>query len=95
METILITLTIFYCIYLNLRIKDLEGDVIDLTLDYTEMEIKVYNKMMEIRRDLKNEKSRRKPAKKRGRLSEDAVSKGKVLRKSRRDKNFHKASDKR
>lgn len=94
METILITLTIFYCIYLNLRLKDLEDDVIDLTLDYTEMEIKVYNKMMEIRRDLKNEKSRRKPTKKRGRLPKDAVSKGEVLRKSRRNKDFHKASGK-
>lgn len=95
METILITFVIFYCIYLNFRFKDLESDVIDLTLDYTEMEIKVYNKMMEIRRDLKNEKSRRKSTKKRSGVSKDAVSKGKVLRKSRRNKDFHKASDKR
>ena len=56
METILITCIIFYCIYLNFRFKDLEDEVIDLTLNHTEMEIKVYNKMMEIRRDLKNEK---------------------------------------
>jgi hypothetical protein len=94
METILITFVIFYCIYLNFRFKDLESNVIDLTLDYTEMEIKVYNKMMEIRRDLKNEKSRRKPAKKRGRLSKDAVSKGKVLCKSRGNKNLYKTGGK-
>ena len=87
METILITCIIFYCIYLNFRFKDLEDEVIDLTLNHTEMEIKVYNKMMEIRRDLKNEKSRRKSTKKRSRIPENAVPKGKVLCKSRRDKN--------
>ena len=94
METILITFVIFYCIYLNFRFKDLESDVIDLTLDYTEMEIKVYNKMMEIRRQLKDEKPRGKPTKKRSRVSETSVPKGKVLRKSRRNTNLHKAGGK-
>lgn len=87
MEIVLICCVIFYCIYLNFRIKDIQDVVSDLTLDLTEIEIKVYNKMMEIRRQLKDEKPRRKPAKKRGRLSEASISKGKVLRKFRRDKN--------
>ena len=68
-------------------IKDLQEEVMDLTLDLTEIEIKVYNKMMEIRRKLKDEKPRRKSTKKRSRIPENAVPKGKVLCKSRRDKN--------
>ena len=47
MEIVLICCVIFYCIYLNFRIKDLQEEVMDLTLDLTEIEIKVYNKMME------------------------------------------------
>jgi hypothetical protein len=94
MEIVLICCVIFYCIYLNFRIKDLQEEVMDLTLDLTEIEIKVYNKMMEIRRQLKDEKPRRKSTKKRSRVPENAVPKGKVLCKPRRNKNIHKAGGK-
>jgi len=87
MEIVLICCVIFYCIYLNFRIKDIQDEVMDLTLDLTEIEIKVYNKMMEIRRQLKDEKPRRRPAKNRSRLPQASVPKGKVLCKPRGDKN--------
>ena len=53
METILIICTIFYCIFLNIRIQSQDDELVDLALDLSEMEIKVYNKMMEIRGDIK------------------------------------------
>ena len=88
MEIILICCTIFYCIYLNLKVKDVENDTENLILDIAELDIKLYNKMMDVRRDIINEKSRRKPTKKRGRLSKNAISKSKILRKSRGDKDI-------
>jgi hypothetical protein len=94
MEIILFVGTALYCIYLNIRLRDIEDCVDDCNLERAELEINVYNKMMEIRRDLKDEKSRRKPAKKRGRVSEAKVSKSKILRKFRGYKNDLQAGGK-
>ena len=72
MEIILFVVALFYCIYLNLRLREAQEEIIELGLDVGELEIKVYNKMMEIRRDIKQsikknkvEKSRRRSPKKR------------------------------
>ena len=76
MEIILFVVALFYCIYLNLRLREAQEEIIELGLDVAESEIKVYNKMMEIRRDIKQsikknkvEKSRRRSPKKRSQLS--------------------------
>ena len=76
MEIILFVVALFYCIYLNLRLREAQEEIIELGLDVGELEIKVYNKMMEIRRDIKQsikknkvEKSRRRSPKKRSQLS--------------------------
>ena len=75
MEIILFVVALFYCIYLNLRLREAQEEIIELGLDVAELEIKVYNKMMEIRRDIKQsikknkvEKSRRRSPKKRSNL---------------------------
>ena len=75
MEIILFVVALFYCIYLNLRLREAQEEIIELGLDIAESEIKVYNKMMEIRRDIKQsikknkvEKSRRRSPKKRSHL---------------------------
>ena len=75
MEIILFVFALFYCIYLNLRLREAQEEIIELGLDVAESEIKVYNKMMEIRRDIKQsikknkvEKSRRRSPKKRSHL---------------------------
>ena len=72
MEITLFVVALFYCIYLNLRLREAQEEIIELGLDVGELEIKVYNKMMEIRRDIKQsikknkvEKSRRRSPKKR------------------------------
>ena len=75
MEIILFVVALFYCIYLNLRLREAQEEIIELGLDVAELEIKVYNKMMEIRRDIKQsikknkvEKSRRRSPKKRSQV---------------------------
>ena len=76
MEIILFVVALFYCIYLNLRLREAQEEIIELGLDVAESEIKVYNKMMDIRREIKQsikknkvEKSRRRSPKKRSQLS--------------------------
>ena len=86
MQTLLFTILIIYCIYLNIRIKDIEEELDSCSLDRSDLEVKIYNKMMEIRRELKDEKSGGKPTKKRGRVSKAKISKSKILRKFRGDK---------
>ena len=75
-----------------------QGRYIDKALSQnTDLELRMYNKMMDIRKDLKesiNEKSRRKSAKKRRRVSKNAVSTSKILRKFRGDKNHLQAGGK-
>jgi|TARA_B110000240_G_scaffold125724_1_gene140019 hypothetical protein len=75
MEIILFVVALFYCIYLNLRLREAHEEIIELGLDVGELEIKVYNKMMDIRREIKQsiktkrvEKSRRRSPKKRSQL---------------------------
>lgn len=68
METILFVILALYSIFLNIRIKDIEENTNNCILDRAELEIKLYNKMMEIRKDLKNEKPRRKSTKNRRRV---------------------------
>ena len=75
MEITLFVVALLYCIYLNLRLRDVQEEITELELDVGELEIKVYNKMMEIRRDIKQsikknkvEKSRRRSPKKRSHL---------------------------
>jgi ferritin-like protein len=74
METILFVILALYSIFLNIRIKDIEESTNNCILDRAELEIKLYNKMMEIRKDLKNEKPRRKSTKKRRRVPKTSVS---------------------
>ena len=70
MEIILFIVVGFYAIYLNLRLRDVQEEIIELELDVSELEIKVYNKMMDIRKEIKQsiktkkiEKSRRRSTK--------------------------------
>ncbi|QDP67856.1 MAG: hypothetical protein Unbinned8210contig1002_44 [Prokaryotic dsDNA virus sp.] len=76
METILFVIIAFYLIFLNLRIKDLEEDIITCNMDKFELETKVYKKMMEIRSQIKEsikpikiEKPRRRSTKRRSKVS--------------------------
>ena len=97
MEIILFTVVLLYSIFLNIRLKDIEELAETSKRINGETELRLYNKMMDIRRDLKesiNEKSRRKSAKKRGRVSKTAISQSKILRKFRGDKNFLQAGGK-
>jgi hypothetical protein len=75
MEITLFVVALFYCIYLNLRLRDVQEEVTGLELDLGELEIKVYSKMMYIRKEIKEsiktkrvEKSRRRSTKKRSPL---------------------------
>tara|TARA_R100001530_G_scaffold126989_1_gene96071 strand:+ start:664 stop:900 length:237 start_codon:yes stop_codon:yes gene_type:complete len=75
MEVILFVVSIFYCIYLNLKLREVQNDVYESSIDMDALEIKVYNKMMEVRREIKEsvkpkkiEKSRRRSTKKRRRV---------------------------
>ena len=76
METILFVVVVIYSIFLNLRLKDVQEEVIELGLDVAELEIRVYNKMMDIRKEIKQsiktkkiEKPRRRSTKKRSKVS--------------------------
>ena len=53
MGTILFVIVAIYCIFLTLRIREAEAEVIDLGLDFDELETRVYNKMMDIRKEIK------------------------------------------
>jgi len=75
MEITLFVVALLYCIYLNLRLRDVQEEVTGLELDLGELEIKVYSKMMYIRKEIKEsiktkrvEKSRRRSTKKRSPL---------------------------
>lgn len=75
METILFVIIAIYTIFLNLRIKQIEEDIHCCDMDKSELEVKCYNKMMEIRDDIKKsikstkvEKPRRRSTKSRRRV---------------------------
>tara|TARA_R100001463_G_scaffold32620_3_gene72959 strand:+ start:690 stop:935 length:246 start_codon:yes stop_codon:yes gene_type:complete len=81
MEVILFVGVAFYSIFLNLRVKDLEEELIDIEMKVEGLELKVYNKMMEMRRDIKDslkiktiEKSRRRSTKRSRKVSPTEVS---------------------
>tara|TARA_R110000824_G_scaffold361296_1_gene549253 strand:- start:357 stop:584 length:228 start_codon:yes stop_codon:yes gene_type:complete len=67
MTTILILIVLIYTIFLNLRIREseesLESLVEELEVSIEENKIQLYNKMMEWRKELKNEKPRRRSTK--------------------------------
>ena len=70
MVVILFVVISFYCIYLNLRLKEIQEELTELSLDIDTLEIKVYNKMMDVRAEIKGliksktvEKSRRRSTK--------------------------------
>ena len=76
MEAILFVISIFYCIYLTFRLRELQEDVYESSIDMDALEIKVYNKMMEVRKEIKDSlkpkkiaKSRRRSTKRRSKLS--------------------------
>tara|TARA_R110002153_G_scaffold42611_1_gene120880 strand:+ start:1059 stop:1295 length:237 start_codon:yes stop_codon:yes gene_type:complete len=75
MEIILLVVALLYCIYLNLRLRDAQEEITEIGLDVAELEIKVYNKMMYIRKEIKEtfnkrkvEKPRRRSTKKRSQV---------------------------
>lgn len=81
MLIILLVVVSCYCIFLNLRLMEIQEELTDLSLDVEELEIKVYNKMMDVRRDIKElikskivEKSRRRSTKRSRKVSPTAIS---------------------
>lgn len=76
MGTLLFVVVAIYCIYLNLRLREVQEDVIDLNIDLDDLAVKVYNKMMDIRKEIKQsikekkvEKPRRRSTKRRSKVS--------------------------
>jgi hypothetical protein len=76
---IFILIITFYTIYLNIRIRDfeqyVENELDDLHLQQEDNKLKLYNKMMEWRKEIKNEKSRRRSTKSSSKVSKTKVSK--------------------
>lgn len=74
----ILTIT-FYTIYLNIRIRDfehyVENELDDLHLQQEDNKLKLYNKMMEWRKEIKNEKPRRRSTKSSRSVSKTKVSK--------------------
>ena len=75
MEVILFVIIALYSIFLTLRLREAQEEIIELGMSIEELEIKIYNKMMEIRRDIKDslkpkkiEKSRRRSTKRRSKI---------------------------
>ena len=76
MTAILFVISILYCIYLNLKLREVQEEIYESSIDLDSLEIKVYNKMMEIRKDIKEsikpkriEKSRRRSTKRSRKVS--------------------------
>ena len=53
MVVILFVTLSFYCIYLNLRVREIQEELTELNIDIDTLEIKVYNKMMDVRTEIK------------------------------------------
>ena len=66
METIIIIILFFYCVFLNLRIKDIEEELTNIISDYDTLEVKVYDKMMSMRKEIKDSIKIKAVAKRRG-----------------------------
>jgi|TARA_R100000781_G_scaffold97879_1_gene61668 hypothetical protein len=74
METVLFVFVALYCIYLNIRIKDIEKDIHSCSIDRAEMEISLANRIMEVQKRIKTKeikvaKPRRRSTKKRSKVS--------------------------
>ena len=76
MGAILFVVSIFYCIYLTFRLREVQDEVYESSIGVDELEIKMYNKMMEIRKEIKEsvkpiriEKSRRRSTKRSRKVS--------------------------
>jgi hypothetical protein len=81
MEAILFVGVALYSIFLNLRLRDLEDDMNTCSIDKEELELKLYNKMMEMRKEIKDslktktiEKSRRRSTKRSRKVSPTEIS---------------------
>ena len=76
---IFILIITFYTIYLNIKIREfeqyVEDELDDLHLQQEDNKIKLYNKTMEWRKELKNEKPRRRSTKSSRSVSKTKVSK--------------------
>ncbi len=76
---IFILLILFYAVYLNIKLREFEHfiaeEIEDVRVDVEENKIKLYNKMMEWRKELKNEKPRRRSTKSSRKVSSAKVSK--------------------
>tara|TARA_R110000764_G_scaffold111068_1_gene197731 strand:- start:1474 stop:1716 length:243 start_codon:yes stop_codon:yes gene_type:complete len=79
MTAIIISALIVYSIFLTLRIREVEDyvnyQVEELEIIIEENNLKVYNKMMQWRKEIKNEKPRRISAKSSSKVSKAKVSK--------------------
>jgi cell division protein FtsL len=81
MVVILFVALSFYCIYLNLRVREIQEELTELNIDIDTLEIKVYNKMMDVRTEIKGliksktvEKSRRRSTKRSRKISPTKIS---------------------
>jgi len=76
---IFILLILFYTVYLNIKIREFEqfmSDEIDnIYVEAEENKLDLYNKMMEWRKELKNEKPRRRSTKSSRKVSTTKVPK--------------------
>ena len=70
-----------YCIFLNFRLNEIQNELSELSIDLDTIEIKVYNKMMDVRREIKSvikskkvEKSRRRSTKRSSKISPTKIS---------------------
>tara|TARA_R110002072_G_scaffold25954_3_gene86447 strand:- start:78 stop:320 length:243 start_codon:yes stop_codon:yes gene_type:complete len=79
MTAIIISALIVYNIFLTLRIREVEDyvnyQVEELEITIEENNLKVYNKMMQWRKEIKNEKPRRRSTKSSSKVSKAKVSK--------------------
>jgi len=76
MEIILFVVVGFYAMYLNLRLREVQEELLNLEIDVAEIEIKAYDKMLSIRKEIREslktkkvEKSRRRSTKRRSKIS--------------------------
>jgi hypothetical protein len=76
---IFMLLILFYAIYLNIKIREFEHymseEIEQIYVDVEENKIKLYNKMMEWRKELMNEKPRRRSTKSSRKVSTTKVPK--------------------
>jgi hypothetical protein len=70
---IIITLILIYNVFLNFRIREVEEElnykIEELQITIEENNLKVYNKMMQWRKEIKNEKPRRRSTKSSSKVS--------------------------